>query len=311
MATMKAVRFHEYGGPDVLHYEDAPRPEPGPGEALVRVKAAGVNPIDWKIRQGWLAKSSPRPLPTIPGWDVAGVVERVGPGVAGVKSGDEVYTRPDTSHDGGYAQYVVVKAADLAPKPRTLDFVHAAAVPLAALTAWQALDAAGLASGQTILVHGASGGVGSFAVQLAKVRGAYVYATASGPHAQAVRELGADRVIDYTREKFEDIVHDADAVLDTIGGDTQERSWQVLKPGGVLVSTVGQPSPDKARQHGVRATGMLANTDPAQLREIARLIDQGRVKPLVSDVLPLADASRAHALSQSGHAGGKIVLEVT
>jgi NADPH:quinone reductase-like Zn-dependent oxidoreductase len=317
MPTMKAVRIHAYGGPEVLRYEDAPAPEPGEGDVLVRVHAAAVNPVDWKVRQGYLKENIPYALPMIPGWDVAGVVERLGPGAAGFAPGDEVYARPDIARDGCYAELVAIRATELARKPRSLDFVHAAAVPLAALTAWQALFEApppytsvALQKGQTVLVHAGAGGVGSFAVQLARWRGARVIATASARNAALVKQLGADEVIDYTATRFEEAVRGVDAVFDTVGGEVQARSWKVLRPGGVQVSIVSPPSADEAKAHGARAAYVFVQPSAAQLGELSKLIDAGTVKPLVSEVLPLADARRAHELSQTGHARGKIVLRV-
>jgi NADPH:quinone reductase-like Zn-dependent oxidoreductase len=315
--TMKAVRIHEYGGPEVLHYEDAPIPATGEGEVLIRVHAAGVNPVDWKVRQGYLRNTVPYKLPMIPGWDVSGTVEAVGGGNGDLRVGDEVYARPDISRDGSYAELVAVRAKEVARKPRTLGHVHAAAVPLVALTAWQALFEApapyssiGLKKGQTILIHGAAGGVGSVAVQLAKWRGARVIGTASAGNESFLRELGVDVFVDYSRQPFEEVVQNVDAVLDTIGGDVQQRSWKVLKPGGVLLSIVGRPSEELARAAGARAAYVFAQPLAAQLTEIARLIDSKALRPVLADVLPLSQARRAHELSQSGHVHGKLVLNV-
>jgi NADPH:quinone reductase-like Zn-dependent oxidoreductase len=316
-STMKAVQIHEYGGPDVLLYEDAPRPEGAKGDALVRVHAAGVNPVDWKIREGFLRQAIPYKLPMIPGWDVSGTVEAIGGGNGGLRVGDEVYARPDITRNGAYAEYMVVRVSELAKKPRSLGHVHAAAVPLAALTAWQALleaphpyTSANLKKGQTVLIHGAAGGVGSFAVQLAKWRGARVIATASGGNETFVYSLGADQFVDYTRQPFEEVVHGVDAVLDTIGGEVQLRSWKTLKPGGVLVSIAGRPSEELARAYGARAAYVFVQPSALQLTEIARLIDAKIVKPMLAEVLPLSQARRAHELSQGGHVRGKIVLNV-
>lgn len=306
MDTMKAVRIHEYGGPEVLKYEDVPRPKPGPGEVLIRVHAAGVNPIDWKVREGYIPSFS---LPLILGWDVSGVVEAAGSSATGFKAGDEVYTAADRSHIGSYAEYVAVPESQIALKPRSLDHIHAAAVPLAALTAWQALfDTANLSAGQTVLIHGAAGGVGHYAVQFAKWKGAKVIGTATGEGVDSARELGADEVIDYKQKRFEDEVQDVDVVLDVIGGETQQRSWRVMKKGGILVSTVGISSPEAAAEQGVRGEAIVRHPDAAQLARIAELIDAGHVKPVVETVLPLAEARRTHEISQAGHAHGKIVL---
>src|SRR5216683_2520023 len=244
MTTMKAVRIHTYGGPEVLRYEDAPRPVPAAGEVLIKIHAAAVNPVDWKVRAGHLKDMLKYQLPLIPGWDAAGVIEDVGAGVARLKRGDEVYTRPDISRDGTYAEYITVREPEVALKPKSLDHVHAAAIPLAALTAWQALfDAGGLSAGQRVLIHAAAGGVGSFAVQLAKWKGAYVIGTASAHNHEFLRGLGADETIDYTAVRFEDAVQDVDLVLDAMAGETQKRSWKTLKPGGILVSILGLEGP--------------------------------------------------------------------
>jgi NADPH:quinone reductase-like Zn-dependent oxidoreductase len=307
MATMRAVRLHAFGGPDVLKIEETPRPEPKSGEVLIRVHGAGVNPVDWKIREGYTNHK----LPLVPGWDVAGVIEKVGPGVTSLKPKDEVYGYFDLSRNGAYADYVAVPAEEVALKPKSLDFTKAAAVPLAALTAWQGLfDVGGLKPGQKVLIHAAAGGVGSFAVQFAKWKGAHVIGTASGRNVQFVRELGADEVIDYTKTAFEEAVDNVDLVFDTMGGETQKRSWQVLKKGGILVSILGQPPQKDADAWGVRQASFVVKPDAAELGQIADLIDSGDVKPVVETVLPLSDARKAQELSQTGHTRGKIVLEV-
>src|SRR6185437_11185102 len=267
--TMKAIRIHKYGGPEVLHYEDAPRPQPQAGEVLVRVHAAGVNPIDWKVREGHMKDFWPHTFPLILGWDLSGVVEELGKGVSKFKIGDEVYGLPDPTRGGAYADYIVVRESELALKPKSLHHIRAGAVPLAALTAWQSLFEAGqLQSGQRVLIHAGSGGVGHFAVQLAKWKGAYVFATASTKNQDLLRKLGADEPIDYTQQRFEEIARKIDVVLDTIGGETQERSWQVLKKGGVLVSLVQPPSEEKAKELGVRAVFVGGQPNGAQLAEI-------------------------------------------
>jgi NADPH:quinone reductase-like Zn-dependent oxidoreductase len=313
MPNMKAVRVHNYGGPEVLQFEDAPRPVPDSGEILIKAYAASVNPIDWKARAGYLKDFMPLPLPFTPGWDVSGVVDAVGSGVSKFKKGDEVYARPNIMHGGygGYAEYVVAKEAQTALKPRSVDYVHAAAIPLAAVTAWQALfDTAGLQKGQKVLIHGAAGGVGSFAVQLAKWKGAHVIGTASAKNQSFLRELGVDEPIDYAKTRFEDVVHDVDVVLDTVGGETQQRSWKVLRKGGFLVSIAGAPSTEEATKHGVRSAGISVNPDTSVLDEIGKLVDSGKLKPIVETVLPLSEARKAHELNESGHARGKVVLKV-
>jgi NADPH:quinone reductase-like Zn-dependent oxidoreductase len=311
MATMKAVRIHSYGGPEVLVYEDAPRPQAGKGEVLVRVHATSINPVDWKIREGYAKDRLHHKLPLIPGWDVSGVVEAAGSGVKRLKKGDEVYGRPDVARDGAYAEYVAVPESLLALKPRTIDHIHAAGIPLAGMTAWQALfDAGGLSAGQRILIHAAAGGVGHLAVQLAKWKGAYVIGTASAQNHDFVRGLGADEAIDYRATPFEEAVHDVDVVFDPIGGDTQARSWKVLKKGGILISIVSPPSAEEAGAYGVRQAYVFMQPKLTQLQELAGLVDAGELRCAVETILPLSEARRAHELSQSGHARGKIVLDV-
>lgn len=311
MSTMKAVIFHEYGGPEVLRYEDVPKPLPGPDEVLIKIKAVGVNPVDWKIRDGstkdWLQIS----LPFILGSDIAGVIESVGSDVKGFKVGDAVYGYTSLNQNGGYAEYTVTKESLLAHKPESLDFVDAASVPVGALTSWQGLfETAGLQAGQKVLIHAASGGVGMLGVQLAKAKGAFVIGTASGKNEEFVRNLGTDEFVDYTTQRFEETVSDVDVVYDTIGGDTQERSLKVLKKGGFLVSIVEPPPEDKLTEAGVRGTMIAAQANGKLLTEISKLIEEGKIKTSVQTVIPLADAAKAHELSQTGHVRGKIVLQV-
>jgi NADPH:quinone reductase-like Zn-dependent oxidoreductase len=312
MSTMKAVRFHSYGAPEVLVYEDAPKPEPAAGEVLVRVHATSVNPIDWKIRAGHMKGFRDYPLPFILGWDVSGVIESVGSGVTAFKPGDEVYGRPDLGRNGAYAEYIAVKESDIGHKPRSLDHVHSAAIPLVGLTAWQALfDAARLTTGQKVLIHAAAGGVGHLGVQFAKIRDLYVAGTASGRNQEYLRQLGCDLPIDYEATRFEDVVHDFDAVIESMGGDVRTRSWKVLKKGGALVALIGPPpSEDDAKAHGVRASIIWGQANSDELREIARLADSGRVKPDIAAVFRLRDAAKAHRMSETEHVRGKIVLQV-
>ena len=309
MTMMKAVVVHRYGGPEVLTYEDVPVPTPGEGEALLKVEAAGVNPGEAKIRRGDFAQY--HTLPLILGFDLAGTVAALGPGVTRFAVGDAVYANSDSTRDGGNAEYVAVRASSVALRPKTLDAVHAASVPLAGLTAWQALSKeAGLTAGQTILVHGAGGAVGAFAVQFARIRGARVIATATGEDLDYVRGLGAE-VVDYKAEKFEDAAKGVDAVLDTISGETQRRSWTVLRPGGVLVATPGPPDQEAARAHGVVARMVEVQPSAADLSEIAALIDAGRVRTRVGLTLPLPEARQAHERLESGGTHGKVVLTVS
>ena len=308
---MNAIRIHSYGGPEVLQYEDAPRPQGRKGEVLIRVHAAGVNPLDWKVRSGLLNGFIQHKLPLIPGWDVSGVVEQVGLGVSQFKKGDEVFAMADPTRDGAYADYIAVRERALAMKPKSLHHVRAAATPVSALTAWRSLfDLGQLQSGQRILIHGGSGGVGHFAVQLAKWKGAYVVATASTKNQELLRKLGADETIDYTTQKFEDVTDKIDIVLNTVGRETQERSWPVLKKGGALISLVQPPPEQKANQLQMRGIACSVQPDGAQLREIAKLIDSAKLRPTIDRILPLSEARRAHELSQNGHVRGKIVLRV-
>jgi NADPH:quinone reductase-like Zn-dependent oxidoreductase len=304
---MKAIRIHQYGGPEVLAQVEMQSPRPGPNEVLIKVRAASVNPVDWKLRAGYMKDIFPLTFPSTLGWDVSGTVEEAGADVTRFKRGDEVYALLE---GGGYAEYAAAKETVVAQKPRTWDHIQAAAVPVAGLTAWQALfEVAQLSAGQTVLIHAAAGGVGNFAVQFAKARGASVIGTASSKNQAFLRELGVDKTVDYQKTRFEDVVRDVDVVLDTIGGDTQERSFKVLKQGGILVSLVQPPSQESATKYGVRALFYGAHASSSDLAEIAELIDHGKVKPVVETVLPLAEARHAHELSQSGHARGKIVLK--
>lgn len=307
MEKMEAVRIHQYGGPEELKVEEVPRPQAAADEVLIRVHAAGVNPVDWKIRAGYLKDFMPVPMPFIPGIDVSGVVEATGPAVTQFKKGDEVFG----AGKGAYAEFAVAKESELARKPASLDHVHAAALPVAALTAWQALfNVAHLTAGQRVLIHGASGGVGHFAAQFAKAKGAYVIGTASGRNQAYLRELGVDEPIDYEKARFEDVVRNVDVVLDTQGGDTEQRSWKVLKKGGMLVSIVQVPSAEEAAKHDARSARFVRQPNGGELSEIARLVDSGKVMVAVDSVLPLSEAGRAHELSQTGHARGKLVLKV-
>lgn len=303
---MKAVHIHEMGGPEVLQYEDVPRPEPGVQEVLVRVHAAGVNPVDWKIREGQLGRIA---LPAIMGSDFSGEIEALGPEVTDFRVGEQVFGSV-ADESGSYAEYALAPVTQIVEKPAGLDYVQAAAIPVPAMTAWQAMfDTAKVQAGQKVLVHAASGGVGGFAVQFAKLKGAYVIGTASGANQDLVRSLGVDQFIDYRSMRFDEIVKDADVVFDTVGGDTQERSWKVLKKGGILVSIVQPPSEKTAAEHGVRGVFMVEDAKRTnELKEIAELVASGRVKVNVETILPLREGRKAQELSQKGHVRGKIVL---
>jgi NADPH:quinone reductase-like Zn-dependent oxidoreductase len=308
-ATMKAVVVNEYGGPEVLKYEDAPRPEPKENEALVRVIAAGVNPVDALIRSGKYAKFFGTTLPLIPGYDIAGMVEKTGAKVTKLKAGDSIYAY--VLWGGGYAEYAVATEGEATAKPKSLNYIEAAAVPLAALTAWQALiDTAKLSAGQTVLIHGGSGGVGSMAIQIAKARGAKVIATASTANQELLKQLGADVTVDYTKTKFEDIAKDVDVVLDSVGKDTLARSYGVVRKGGIITTLVAQPDQAELDKHGIRGAAISVKPNASELAEITRLIEEKKIKPVVSQVLPLTDAVKAQEQAATHHTRGKIVLRV-
>ncbi len=303
---MQAIRYHDYGGPEVLVLEQAPVPQPEAGQVLVRVIAAGVNPADWKMRAGFFKAFRPLPLPYTPGLEAAGTVEAVGPGVTAFKPGQAVFGPVS----GGYAEFALGSAGDLQPKPANLTFEEAASVPVCALTAWgSVIEEAKVQPGQRVLVQGAAGGVGMFGIQFAHWKGAYVIGTASAGNAEFVRSLGADQVIDYLAAPFETQVQDLDIVFDTVGGDVFQRSLKVVRKGGMLVTVAAQFTPDMGQAQGVRvAHGGRAPT--GALAQIAGLLAAGKVKTYVSAVLPLSEAGKSHEMSQTGHTRGKIVLKV-
>lgn len=306
---MKAVLIYKFGGPEELKYEDAPEPNINPDDVLIKVMATSVNPVDWKIRKG--EHGGDLKFPAILGWDVSGVITKVGSDVHDYKVGDEVYARPDLKRNGTYAEYVAVRASEIYFKPKSVDHTTAAAIPLASLTAWQGIfDHGKLQAGQKILIHGASGGVGTFAVQFAKWKGAYVIGTASDDNIDFLKELGADEVIDYKKEKFEEKLKDIDVVFDTRGGDTQLKSIEVLKQGGILVSTVGIKDKEVLKPKNIEGVAYMAQSVPNDLKQIGELVDAGKVKAIIAKVLPLKDIIQAHKLSEEGHTRGKIVLTV-
>ncbi|MBU8916043.1 NADP-dependent oxidoreductase [Bacillus sp. FJAT-29953] len=331
--TMKAIRLHEFGGPNVLRYEEAPLPELKPGEVLVRVHAVGINPPDWYLREGY--KDLPPewrpqvPFPVILGSDVSGVVEAVATDVLGFSVGDEVFGMvrfPSFGESAAYAEYVAAPASDLALKPAGIDHVHAAGAPMAGLTAWQFLIELGHSepnplqpemhlpvplNGKTVLINGAAGGVGHFAVQLAKWKGAHVIAVASGKHESFLRELGADEFIDYTKSPPEDAAHDVDLVLDTLGGPTTGRFLRILKRGGALFPVfLGFSDAEEAAKLGVTLSMTQVRSNGPQLAELGRLLDAGTVRVAIDSTFPLADARKAHERAVGGHIQGKIVLTV-
>ncbi len=306
---MHAVQFHDYGPASVLRLETVQRPEPGPGEVLVRVRSATVNPIDWKLRAGYLKEFMPLELPHVLGFDLSGTVEAVGSGVSEFAVGDDVFGRGS----GAYAEYAIAAASTLAPKPAALTFDQAATLGVGGITAWVGLfDSAKLEPGQRLLVQRGAGGVGAIAVQLGRWKGAHVVATTSTSNVEFVRSLGADEVVDYTAGRFEDAVGDLDVVFDTVGGEVTDRSWSVLKPGGLLVVIAGMPDAEKAAAHGVRTAGVQAPemTSPI-LRELAQLVESGHLDPPVGHVFPLAEAAAAHTASETGHGRGRIVLHAS
>lgn len=305
--TMRVIQIHSYGGPEVLKIEEKARPEPQMGEVLLRVYAAGVNPIDWKIRQGLMKASMPVTFPYTPGIEVAGVVEEVGPGVTAFKRGQAVLAQ---TREGAYAEYITIPVEALALKPQTLSFAEAATIPVGATTAWRALfDHGGLTAGQRVLIQGAAGGVGLFAVQLAKWKGAQVIGTASTANLDFVHGLGADAVVDYTTTSVEDIAQDVDVVLDGVGGKTLSSSLAALRQGGTLISIVGPPPQEEAQARGVRAM-MSRGAASVPLQMLTQLINEGHLKVTAGKTFPLSDVQQAHEYSRSGHGRGRIVLQI-
>jgi len=307
---MKAVRVHSFGPPEVISLEDVSKPEPADGEVVVQVKAAGVGPWDALIRSG--RSVLPQPLPLILGSDLSGVVHSIGSGVEELNIGDEVFGVTNESFTGACAEYAVVKATMIAHKPKTLNHTHAASVPMVAVTAWQMVfELARLSPGQSVLVHGGAGNVGGYLLQLAKRAGVMVITTAAAKDTSYARSLGAYGVIDYRKRRFEEQVKEVDGVLDTVGGDILERSYGVLKRGGILVSSAAQPSEEKAEQHGVRALFPLVEVTTERLNKIAELIDAGELKTEVGEVLWLDEARQGHQMLEGApHRRGKIVIKV-
>jgi NADPH:quinone reductase-like Zn-dependent oxidoreductase len=307
---MKAVQIGSFGGPETLQLQDVNRPRPKDDEVLVEVRAASVNPVDYKIRAGKYPPVKEESLPTVLGRDISGVIVGRGAAVATFLDGDEVIAMLGRGQ-GGYAEYVTLPADLCVRKPEVLDHAEAAAVPLAAMTAWQGLfDHGGLSPGQRVLIHGGAGGVGHFAIQIAKAHGAYVITTCSADDKDFVLALGADEAIDYRSERFEDRISEVDLVFDLIGGDTQERSWAVLKDGGAMISTLAKPSERQAQIHQARATNYVAQPDAAELGEIAHLITARKVHPHVEARIPLDHVAEAHRKAEHGHPRGKVVLEI-
>jgi NADPH:quinone reductase-like Zn-dependent oxidoreductase len=304
---MKAIRIHEYGGPEVLKYEDAPTPDIGPDGVLIRVRAAGVNPVDWKIRKGLMAAVRPLSFPAVAGADVSGTVERVGALVSRLKPGDSVVARVD----GAYAEFAAVKTDAVSLAPKSIPLEHAAGLPIAAGTAWTLLfDATRVAPGQRVLIHAGAGGVGIFAVQFAKLAGLHVIATCSAANVALVKSLGADEVIDYRKTDFAAAVRDVDLVLDSVGGATLKESYGVVRKGGLLLTIASPPDEALAKQYGITARFERGVINGIRLQEIGELIDIGKLRVIIENEFPLNEAAKAQELSEAGHVRGKIILNV-
>jgi NADPH:quinone reductase-like Zn-dependent oxidoreductase len=303
---MQAIQAHDYGEPDVLALEQVTRPEPGADQVLVRLNVAGVNPVDWKNRSGMFKQFMPLTFPWTPGVEGSGIVEAVGSNVTTLKVGDEVYGIVK----GGYAEYALTPASDVQPKPARLTLEEAASIPMGFLTAWGGLiDTANVQAGQRVLIHGAAGGIGAYAVQLAKWKGAHVTGTASAKNLEFARSLGADEMIDYNATRFETVLKDLDIVLDTVGADLAERSFQVIRPGGIFVTVAGRLAEDAGKDQNLRAVSAgRASTD--KLKQASELIEAGQLVPVVGQSFPLAEASKAQALSETRHGRGRILLQI-
>lgn len=309
--SMKAVQISEFGGREVLSLNDINIPAPAANEVLIKVRAAAVNPVDWKVREGYLQPLLNHPLPLTLGWDVAGEVVAVGEDVSSLARGDEVYSRPDIAKNGSYAEYMTAAADEVALKPKSFSWQQAAGVPLAALTAWQALfEYVDLKEGEKVLIHGGSGAVGQFAIQFAKQKGANVYTTTSSRNIELVKGLGADNVIDYRNEDFSELT-DMDVVFDTIGGETQNQSYKTLKKGGRLVSIATSPEEEMAAKYGVNAQFCFVQPNGAQLEQLAKLADAGKLKVSIDSEFTLEQVAEAHERSETGRAQGKIIINVS
>ncbi len=308
---MRAVVINEYGDRSKLKMAEIEKPKPGKGQVLIEMKATSINPIDWKVREGYLKEQLSFEFPAVLGWDAAGIIEEVGEGVETFEQGDRVFVRPQTTNRGTYAEYIVTEADLLAKVPNNSTFNEAAAVPLAGLTAWQALNDFGkIKEGDRVLIHAGAGGVGSMAIQIAKRQGAFVIATGSEKSEQIIRDLGADQFVNYKKETLTDAVKDVDFVFDTIGGKTQEESYKVIKEGGSLVSITQPPNEEKAGEHGVKAGFLWLEPNGKQLAILADMMGEGILKPVIDEVLAFSEEGlqKAHELSESGRAKGKIII---
>ncbi|RAL24098.1 NADP-dependent oxidoreductase [Thermoflavimicrobium daqui] len=308
---MKAVIIENYGGVEQLKYTDMDKPILKENDVLIEVVATSVNPVDWKIREGYLKGMLQYHFPLILGWDAAGTIIEIGKNVTKFKIGDEVFTRPDISRNGTYAEFVAVDEQLVAKKPKNISFEEAASIPLVGLTAWQCLiDFADIKNGERVLIHAGAGGVGSFAIQLAKAQGCWVATTCSTKNVEFVQSLGADKVIDYKKEDFTVSLKDIDVVFDTLGGDIQKQSYQVLKEGGRLVSITTRPNEELAKEKNIKTGYVFLEPNGEQLAKIANLIEKGQIHPVIGTILRLEEIKEAHRLSETGHTKGKIVLRV-
>jgi len=309
---MRAVRIHQYGGTETLQLEQIDTPAINADDILIKVKSSSINPVDWKIREGYLQEFIPYKLPVTLGWDVAGIISAVGASVTDFKVGDEVFSRPEISRDGSYADYIAVKADEAALKSTKLDFAQAAALPLAGITAWQCLvDVGQLQAGQRVLIHAGAGGVGHLAIQIAKAKGATVIATASAKNQDLLTRFGADQAVDYNQSTLLEQIEPVDLILDTLGGEVQSQSWALLKAGGMLVSVVEQPSEEIAKEHDVKAAFVFIEPSSRILRELNTLVEKDQLMPFIEHRFSLEKITEAHLQSQSGRTRGKIVIDVS
>ncbi len=308
---MRAVQIQQYGGVEKLQLQQVEKPVINDDDILILVKSAAINPVDWKIREGYLQAFIPYEMPFTLGWDVAGVVAEVGANVTEFNVGDEVFSRPAINRNGSYADYIAVKADEAVLKSTKLDFAQAAALPLAGITAWQCLvDVAEVQAGQRVLVHAGAGGVGHLAIQIAKAKGATVVATASAANQDLLVEFGADQAVDYAEAPLSEQIEAVDIVVDTMGGDVQKQSWSLLKEGGILVSVVDQPDETVAQEHNARSAFVFIEPSSRILKELNSLVESDQLKPLIEHRFPLEQIADAHLQSQSGRTRGKIVIDV-
>ena len=309
---MRAIRINQYGGTETLQLNQIDTPKINTDDILIKVKSSSINPVDWKIREGYLKDFIPYQMPVTLGFDVSGVVSEVGSEVTDFKVGDEVFSRPDISRDGAYADYIAVKADEVAFKSSKLSFEQAAALPLAGITAWQCLiDVGQLQAGQRVLIHAGAGGVGHLAIQIAKAKGATVIATASTANQELLTQFGADQAVDYTKGVLLEQIEPVDLVIDTIGGEVQNNSWALLKAGGMLVSIVDQPNEELAKQHNAKAAFVFIESSSRILRELNKLVEKDQLLPFIEHRFSLEQIADAHLQSQTGRTRGKIIIKVS